>query len=125
MSFAAPELYWSVPEKVAILTKSDESTLEISIGTIFQYSQRKEPCKVTSFTFKASDPRGPIGITYIPWRGTHWATLLWTLKGDSRHIIAFPVGMPHYGQQIDWNTFEIVTDKNKLLELKASENLSI
>ena len=105
--FVHTEVFWLVPKESAILKKSDGQIIELKIGTIFKYKSRKAVCKITGFTSKDSDARGPIGITYLPWRGTEWATETWTLKGNPRHIIAFPVGMPHYGEQIEWDSFEL------------------
>lgn len=89
--------------------------MQLNIGTLFTYSSRKNVvCKITGFTFKSSDERGPIGITYLPWRGTSWASMTWSLSsGNLRHIIASPVGLPHYGEQIDWDSFKFIDDKKE------------
>ena len=101
-------ILWSDPEKSAILTKDNGNTLEISIGSLLTYPGRPMGIKVTGFTSKPSDTRGPIGIVYLPWRGDRWATVVWTFKGDLRHLIAFPVGISHYGEQVNWNNVELL-----------------
>ena len=54
---------------------------------------------------------GPIGMTYLPWRGDRWATFSFNIiKGDVRRIICYPTGMQNqvWGQHIDWDTVEII-----------------
>jgi hypothetical protein len=101
------QILWSDPEKTAILTKENGNQIELHVGSLISYKERNGFVKITGFTSKDSDKRGPIGVTYLPWRGERWASELFTLKGNPRHLIAFPVGMRHYGEQIDWNSVEL------------------
>ena len=112
-----PEILWSEPEKTAILTKTNGDTIELSIGTLIKYKERSGFVKITGFTSKSTDTRGPIGLTYLPWRGDRWATIVWTFKGNPRHLLAYPVGVPHYGEIIDWDYVELL-DGEELLQIK-------
>jgi len=110
-------ILWSVPEKSATLTKKDGSTFDISVGTLLSWPERPLGVKVTGFSSKESDTRGPIGIFYIPWRGDHWAEIAWTIRGNPRHLIAFPVGTIHYGEQINWEKVNVL-DGDALLQIQ-------
>jgi hypothetical protein len=103
-------LLWKDPndKKCVILTKNNE-IITLKVGDFITFKGRpegSEGIRIEEFTWKSSDPRGPIGLIYLPWRSDEkrWATLVWTIKGNPRHLIAFPVGAQHYGQQIDWET---------------------
>ena len=108
---------WIDPEKTAILTKTNGSTIELSIGTIITYKGRPSGVKITGFTSKSTDTRGPIGLHYLPWRGDRWANVVWTFKGNPRHLIAYPVGIIHYGEIIDWDTVELL-EGDALLQIQ-------
>lgn len=110
-------ILWSVPQKTAVLTKTNGSTIDISVDTLLTWPQRPMGVKVTGFSSKESDTRGPIGIYYVPWRGDHWVEVEWTLKGNPRHLIAFPVGSIHYGEQIEWNNVTIL-EGDPLLQIQ-------
>jgi hypothetical protein len=107
-------LLWKDPndKTCAILTKSNE-IITLKVGDFITFKGRQDSSagvRIEEFTWKASDDRGPIGLIYLPWRSheKRWATLAWSMKGNPRHLIAFPVGAPHYGQQIDWETVELM-----------------
>lgn len=110
-------ILWSEPEKSVVLTKEDGSTIDISVGTLLTWRRYPMGIKITGFSSKESDTRGPIGLFYLPWRGDHWAEMEWTLKGNPRHLIAFPVGVVHYGQQIEWNDVRLL-EGDALLQIK-------
>jgi len=110
-------ILWSEPEKVAVLTKENGSKIDISVGTLLTWQRRPMGVRVTGFSSKSTDTRGPIGIFYLPWRGDHWAEMEWTLKGNPRHLIAFPVGTVHYGEQVDWETVNLL-EGDALLQIK-------
>jgi hypothetical protein len=91
------------------ITKDNNEIMTLNVGDFITYEGRPDGVKITQFTYKDSDPRGPIGLIYLPWRTEgKWATPIWNLKGNPRHLIAFPVGREHYGEQIDWNTIQLV-----------------
>jgi hypothetical protein len=116
-------LLWKEPGNfdTAILTKKNNDILTLSVGDFITYEGRPEGVKITCFTRKDSDTRGPIGLCYLPWRPkeTRWATEVWTLKGNPRHLIAFPVGLKHFGEQCDWNTVELKDDGICPIELPS------
>ena len=59
---------------------------------------------------------GPRGITYLPWRydEKRFATKSYTMRGNSRFIICYPVGMIHFGQHIDWDRIEITSPPDNI-----------
>jgi len=91
----------------ALLTKATGETLLLSVGDFITYEGRPHGVRIDSFTHKY-DQEGPIGFTYLPWRpeGRRWATFSFGIKGNDRHVIAYPCGMPHYGQHINMNSIE-------------------
>jgi hypothetical protein len=101
-------VFWKDPDDktTVILTKSNNEILTLSVGDFITYEGRPEGARIEGFTQKSSDPRGPIGMIYLPWRPLKncWATKVWTFKGDPRHIIASPVGYIHYGEHLNWDT---------------------
>ena len=109
-------LLWKDPndKTCAILTKSNE-IITLKVGDFITFKGRQDTSagvRIDEFTWKSSDDRGPIGLVYLPWRSAEkrWATPLCSIKGNPRHLIAFPVGSQHYGQQIDWETVELMND---------------
>jgi hypothetical protein len=120
------EVFWKDDTmEVAVLTKKTGDKVEIGVGSILTYSGRPDGVKITGFTSKGSDTRGPIGLIYLPWRGNRWATPVWTLSGNPRHLITFPVGSRHYGEHINWETVELLQDETllqiKMFDLKVAE----
>ena len=99
---------WYVQPTSIILTKCDGSTLIINKGQFIEFEGRETGLRVDSFI--GNDPEGPIGMEYLPWRGDRWATPMFGLRGNPRFIICYPIGNPHYGQHIDWNTVKILND---------------
>ena len=92
-----------------ILRKDSDETLVLSVGDFITYEGRPDGVRIEGFTFtnKEHEREGPIGMTYIPWRPKEkrWASISWSLmRGNNRHIIAFPCGRSHFGEHIDWNT---------------------
>ena len=98
------------------LIKTNNETMTLSVGDFITYKGRPDGVRIEEFTgsFDATK-EGPIGMTYLPWRKQtqQWATLSWNImRGNIRHIIAYPCGMTHYGEHIDWNTVEHSTVPN-------------
>ena len=89
-----------------ILTKTDNETMILRIGDFITYNGRPDGVRIEEFTGGFDNSKGPIGMTYLPWRKEEqqWATPKWNLKGNIRHIIAYPCGIERYGEHIDWNT---------------------
>ena len=90
-----------------IYTKENGEKLLLSVGDFITYEGRPDGVRIDSFTHAYEKP-GPIGFTYRPWRpeGRRWASLSFGLRGDDRHVIAYPCGMPHFGQHINWATIK-------------------
>jgi hypothetical protein len=120
----AGEIFWKDDTmEVAVLYKKSGETVEISVGSLITYQGRPDGVKITGFTSKTADRRGPIGLIYLPWRGDRWATPVWTLSGNPRHLITYPVGSPHFGEHINWETVELLEGdpflQIRMFELKA------
>lgn len=107
-------IFWLQKDITAELTKTDGNKIELSVGTLIQYKGRPGGVKITGFSSKDTDTRGPIGVFYLPWRGDHWAEMAWSMKGNPRHLIAFPVGSQHYGEQIEWDNVNLLPDEEAL-----------
>ena len=107
-----------------ILSKGDCVTFTYSGG---KTRPDNDCCIITNFTGYEEDS-GPIGFTYLPWRHeeNRWASESWSLRGNGRHIICPPCGIPHCGQHIDWTTIRRVSEldhsefQSKLNKLKSS-----
>ena len=110
-------ILWLQKDITAELTKTSGEKIELSVGTLIRYRNRPDGVKITGFSSKEEDTRGPIGLYYLPWRGDQWAEVEWTLRGDPRHLIAFPAGSRHYGEQIEWDTVELLSE-NEILQIK-------
>ena len=107
-----------------LLTKTNGNTLRLNVGDCITYRaycddlSRPDGVIIKSFTSKISksEPNdGPIGMTYLPWRKDEkrWAEPEFTMRGDPRHIICYPTGTPHYGQHIEWETVELISNPEK------------
>ena len=90
-----------------VLTKANNETITLRVGDFITYRGRPDGVRIEGFTGNIND-EGPMGMEYLPWRKStqKWAELLWSLRGNVRHIIAFPCGMQHYGEQIEWLSVE-------------------
>ena len=83
--------------------------MTLNVGDFITYEGRPDGVRIEQFTHKKSDPRGPIGFVYLPWRAEgKWATPIFNLRGNPRHIIAYPVGIDNYGEHIDWNNVKLL-----------------
>ena len=70
----------------------------------------------TSRTSTNSINVGPLGITYLPWRDDEkrFASMSYTMRGNQRFIICYPVGISHYGQHINWDLIEITSPPDNI-----------
>ena len=120
-------VHWIDPlnRNSVILTKTDGTTkIELNVGDCIKYSGpvgRPDGVKIISFRSKEFNSKpdvGPIGVIYLPWRKDQqrWASPAFSMKGDPRHIICYPVGLPHYGEHIDWDTVEIIPNPELLVK---------
>lgn len=96
-------IQWHVKPESIIINRADGSLI-ITKGDFITFEDRELGAKVEGFQ---GNDEGPIGMEYLPWRGTRWATPMFGLRGNPRFIICYPIGTPHYGQHIDWNTVKI------------------
>jgi hypothetical protein len=79
-------VYWKDPndETVAILTKESNEIVTLRVGDFITYKRRPDGVKITGFISKQTDTRGPISLTYLPWRVNEkqWGPTVFTLKGN-------------------------------------------
>ena len=98
----------------SIQFEQNNNTIILKLGDCIIYKSRDLPVRIDRFLGKDNES-GPIGFEFLPWRGDRWATLAFGLRGNPRFIICPPVGLPHYGQHIDWDTIEIVPSPIKTI----------
>lgn len=105
------EITWLSPDDFTRvkLVKTSGEILNLKIGDFITFAQRPDGVRLLNFVVKESDMRGPKGVDYLPWRKeeARWATPRMSMRGNDHHIICYPVGTPHYGSHIDWNSVEI------------------
>ena len=99
---------WNIPYESINVIRKYRNPLILKIGDFITHKRREDGAKIINFTGTHEKP-GPIGIEYLPWRVNRWATPLFSLKGNPRHIICYPTGITHYGQHIEWITVELET----------------
>ena len=93
---------WNNAERTEILlTKADGSTLVLKKGDFITYEGHEMGVRIESLV---GHEEGPIGITYLPWRGERWATPQFGLRGDARFLICRPTGLPHFGIHPNWES---------------------
>lgn len=104
-------IVWVVPNESICINRKFKLPLIIKIGDFVSCKSRDTGFKIINFTGR-EDASGPIGIIYLPWRSEQqkWATPLFTLRGDPRHIICYPCGIPHFGQHEPFNSFELLNN---------------
>jgi hypothetical protein len=100
------KVIWEIP-LVSIRICKKKSYLILKIGDFISYWGREEGVKITGFTGYDNDP-GPIGFEYLPWYGDRFATPIFSMRGNPRHIIAYPTGLPKYGEHINWYSIRIL-----------------
>ena len=105
-------VFWTSLDSIRTITitKDNNEIMTLNVGDFITYEGRPDGVRIEQFTHKKSDPRGPIGLVYIPWRPltNSWATPIFNLRGNPRHLIAYPVGIDNYGEHIDWNTIKLL-----------------
>ena len=94
--------------------QQNNNTIILKLGDCIIYKSRELPVRIDRFVGK-DDESGPMGFEFLPWRGDRWATLSFGLRGNLRFIICPPIGLPHYGQHIDWDTIKIVPSPIKII----------
>ena len=101
-------IYWEEFRKSIrskILTTGAETVFKIGDTITFEGRPEHSP-QVVITEFTGYDLNGPLGMCYLPWRSdkNKWATEPVTIRGNTRHIICYPIGNMHYGLHIDWTT---------------------
>jgi hypothetical protein len=96
---------WAKQNTSILLTKDNGTQLTLSVGDFIGYDGSEYGAVIREFTGK--DPAGPIGMIYLSRREDRWATKQYSLKGDPRHAICPPIGIPHFGIHLNWNSMHI------------------
>ena len=112
---------WNKRYTEILLTKTTGQTLVLKQNTCIRFAGRDLGVRIVSIP---QNSEGPIGFTYLPWRGKRWATFSFNLnKGDLRRLVCYPTGLDHqvWGQHIDWDTVEIIENP----ELRTLEPNSV
>jgi hypothetical protein len=102
------QIIWEIPLKSIRIIKK-KSYLILHKGDFISFWGYEEGVKITNFTGHEDSP-GPIGFDYLPWWGDQWAEPLFGLRGNPRHIIAYPTGITHYGQHIHWYSVRLLNN---------------
>jgi len=104
---------WNNKEHSEILvTKSNGEVFILKEKDYIRYEGRELGVRIEKFAWSKGDI-GPIGFTYLPWRGDRWATPVFNLaKGDIRRLICSPTGVERgvWGEMIDWETVAMITN---------------
>lgn len=97
---------WDVMNESIILTKKNKTKLYLCKGQFITYEGHPMGVRIENF---AGDKYGPMGFTYLPWRGNRWATPAISIgHGDPRFIICLPEGFNHWGIHINWDSVEFM-----------------
>jgi len=94
---------WLVKDVSVKLLKDDGTEMILAVGDFITYDGRPDGARIE----KISGDKHPIGFEYLPWRGTRWATPVFSLRGNPRFIIMYPHGIDKYGQHIEWNSVKM------------------
>jgi hypothetical protein len=104
---------WNNADRTEILlTKADGSQVTIKKGDYIAYEGHELGVRIEALCGREE---GPIGITYLPWRGERWATPQFSFRGDARFLICRPTGLPHFGIHPNWDT--VIKIKNPEVSL--------
>jgi hypothetical protein len=112
---------WNNPERTEILlTKSTGDSLILKEQMCIRYEGRELGVRIVNIPKYET---GPIGFTYLPWRGDRWANFSFSIiKGDVRRLICCPTGVENqvWGHHINWDTVEIIENPESTLQPNLS-----
>ena len=102
------QINWHEHCKSVKLVKDDGSEMILCVGDFITYDSRSDGVRIE----KIIGDENPIGFEYLPWRGSRWATPVFSIRGNPRFIIMYPHGIQHHGQHIQWNSVkhELIPD---------------
>jgi hypothetical protein len=107
MEFPEVNVSWLETGKM-VHVRAGGKSVAFSVGQFITFEGH--PLGVRVEEFFGRDAEGPKGFTYLPWRGDRWGTPKFSLRGNPRFVICPPVGMPHYGLHINWESVELLND---------------
>jgi hypothetical protein len=101
------------------------------VGDFVTYDGRDDTGVMITKFVGYRENSGPHGFYYLPWRDDptretgRWANSLITLRGNPRFIICYPVGIPHYGQHIIWNTLKNINCMAPVQNIEYQKKLDL
>jgi len=101
------DIIWDIPLESICILKGNGEKLILKKNDFISFWGQETGVKITKFTGHVDEP-GPIGMEYLPWRGNRWATPIFSLRGNPRHIITYPTGTRHYGEHIKWYSVKLI-----------------
>ena len=96
------QINWQEIGRSVKLIKDDGTEMILAVGDFITYDSRPDGVSIESILGDE-----PIGFEYLPWRGSRWATPVFSFRGNPRFIIMYPHGIMHRGQHINWNTVKL------------------
>ena len=87
----------------SIVVTTETASFGIKVGDFIKFAKR--PLGVRVLEFVGKDPAGPMGMVYLPWLGDKFAD--YGQRDNPCFIVCYPIGLPHYGQHIQWDTVEL------------------
>jgi hypothetical protein len=103
---------WHVYKQSIIIHVNNTHTI-VHKGDFITYAER-DGTGVLVEEFTGSDLEGPIGLIYRPWRESEnrWASIQYSIAhGNLRHLICYPIGTPHYGMHINWESVRVINEQ--------------
>ena len=97
---------WHNAPTSVLHTKRNGNKLILNVGDCILYEGRDLPVRIEKFT----GDKEVMGFIYLPWRGERWATPVFSMRGDARHMICYPWGLEHYGQHMNWESVELAVN---------------
>jgi hypothetical protein len=101
------------PSSVTVYIPKQEPYI-LRVGDFITYEGRQDTGAVIVEFHGDIENTGPNGFRYLPWRDEpdrdngRWASVAFTLRGDSRFVICPPCGVPFYGLHINLKTIKII-----------------
>ena len=107
--------------------RDDKVMIDNIIQTYYNKNEKDNLLKkyINNKQYIANIEKGPIGITYLPWRydERRFASVLYSIRGNQRFIICYPTGINNCGTHINWDLVKITTPPDNINEDMVKEIL--
>ena len=111
--------------------KENGTSITICLGTWLLLPNRPDKVIVDKIyslyknKIDSLESNGPCGISYLPWRENEnrFASPSFSMRGNSRFIVCYPVGRNTYGSHIDWDKVEVCTKPENVTDTQISDVL--